>query len=150
MSFGIGIILAKLLIKRSIAQSLAGLQRVQVRGVQQPARLLRPLRPQAGRHPGGLVVVVGLRAPLGLEVHSGARRHRGVVRVVAAPPEPAQPRGIHSVQSHVDKVRVRRFGSEVQLQATFQGWGVSQIQKTHILFQYLYLILHTFAGIFIR
>ena len=37
--------------------------------------------------------------------HDSARRHRGVLRVVAAPSEPAQPRGIHSVQSHVDKVR---------------------------------------------
>ena len=48
---------------------LPGLQRVQVRGVQQPPRLLHPLRPQAGRHPGVVVVVVRLRAPLGLEVH---------------------------------------------------------------------------------
>ena len=39
--------------------------------------------------------------------HASARRHRGVLRVVAAPPEPAQPRGIHSVQSHVDKVRAQ-------------------------------------------
>ena len=44
---------------------------------------------------------------------NSARRHRGVVRVVAAPPEPAQPRGIHSVQSHVDKVRVQYIGLSV-------------------------------------
>ena len=49
---------------------LPGLQRVQVRGVQQPPRLLHPLRPQAGRYPGGMVMVVSLRAPLGVEVHS--------------------------------------------------------------------------------
>ena len=50
--------------------SSIGLQRVQVRGIQQPPHLLHPLRPKTGRHPRELLLVVDLRAPLGVEVYS--------------------------------------------------------------------------------
>ena len=60
----------------------SGVQREQVRGVHVPAAVLAVVHPQAGQRPG-LVLVVGLHPPLGLEGGGHLGGGGGQLRLVA-------------------------------------------------------------------